>query len=42
MRLANDRLWHEPADPGCPLNGRYRVIKRAGCIAFIIISPLHR
>jgi hypothetical protein len=26
MTVADDRLWHEPADPGCSLNGRYWVI----------------
>ena len=24
--LADVRFWHETADPGCPLIGRYRVI----------------
>jgi hypothetical protein len=26
MMLADDRMWHEAADPGCPLSGRYRAI----------------
>ena len=45
MTVADDRLWHEPAGPACPLNGRYRVISEttyAQCEFFAFLTPLRR